>query len=240
VSTLTVEQLTARLSFLASKLALQAVRSPPSVSEQLRSHLTEFTALLMNSMILHASKFRAILDTNLETLQPFEQPLPAQHWAGAIQQLQLSEQQMQMLMHMLKLYTGGCRQLEDSFQHNMRQQAAYTDRLSEQLQQQQQQPGLSTAAAAMTGPPPVQPAAAAAAGLTAGAAQLSGPQGESAQPGPEPAGGQPAVQANSGPVDLEVLMEEQSMLLRRWMLLGMHVGIVTTCTLTEHQMVSQT
>jgi len=239
VSTLTVEQLTARLSALASKLALQVVRSPPSLSEQLWSHLTEFTALLINSMILHASKFRAILDTNLETLQPFERPLPAQHWARAIQQLQLSEQQMQMLMHMLKLYTGGCRQLEDSFQHNMRRQAAYTDRLAAQLQEQQQ-PGLSAAAAAaaaMAGPLPLQPAAA---GLTAAGAQPSRPQGESAQPGPEPADGCPAVQADSRPVDLEALMEEQSMLLRRWMLLGMHVGIVTTCTLTEHQMVSQT
>jgi len=233
------KQLTARLSDLAGKCALQLLREPEEllqvpadargVSETLYVAYLEFSTLCMSSMIWDSAKFKAILIANLDTQQPFEEQLPAEHWLNALQQLQLSDEQLHMLscMHDKHFWTGRLA-IKARMHENLKQQEAQTELLAELLQQQvldaepqdtqhAVQEDASTSAAAQGMP-----------SMPAGAA--------CSQPHQSPAK-DPTAEASRILENQEVLVEEQGKLLRQWVLLGLHVGIVSACTLSTYQQV---
>lgn len=234
------QQLIARLSDLAGKSALQLLREPEEllqvpadargVSETLYVLYLEFSTLCMSSMVWDSTKFKTILNANLETLQPFEEQLPAEHWLNALQQLQLSDEQLHMLscMHDKHFWTGRLA-IKARMNENLQQQAAQTELLAELLQNQvldaepqdtqhATQENASTSAAARGMP-----------SMPAGAA--------CSQQHPSPTK-DPTAEASRIMENQEVLVEEQGKLLRQWLLLGLHIGIVTACTLSTYQMVS--
>jgi hypothetical protein len=272
---MTSAELNNRLSFLAGKIALQLHQtrqdSPPNPSNAalqgaLHAHFVEFSGLIMSAMLWENGKFRSILHTNLDTLQPFVEPLPQQHWLNALELLQLSEQQLYVLTCLYDSHVLANRtKVSNALSRNLQQQEVHAQAYNSVLLQQQQ-PGAADSAAAA--------AAAAAAGAfqgfcfnsPAGPSSSAGSQGHStaaaaaagmlpvsgiAVPGglllpdavPAKAsaaavGREPMQQYGHVMDTQEALVEERHNLMRYWLLLGLHMGIVTACTLSPLQQVS--
>jgi hypothetical protein len=274
---MTADQITSRLSTLAGKIALHILSqqehpaledtATASISGPLHDSYQEFSALIMAAMIWDPSKFRAIVRTNLDTMQPFSEPLPAQHWINALQQLHLSDEQMRVLCCLHEQHYETSRlQVSSALDHNMRQQQAHTDAFSALLQQQESSvrasPAQATAAgvlvqehlggATASGSPAWGAGSAGCrlAGCASAEAHApvcsadmrapAGAAGDHAQAGAGAGAGaaDPDVQNEQLLVTQEALIQERQQLLRRWLLLGLHVGIVTACTLSTHQQVS--
>lgn len=276
------EQLLARLSVLAGKCGLLLLREPhllqggtaaaeTSASGALHDTYLEFSALVMTAMLWDSATFCAIMNTNLDTLQPFgDQPLPQQHWLDALQKLQLTEDQLRVLSCMHgKHHWAGVLSLSGRIDVNMQQQAVHTESLLAVVQQQptvaqDEDAGANTPAAScgavnlaqassLTDSPSTTSfaptdsgsntcsankqacplsAAAAAASPACTAAAGSGSSAISTSSRKDP-----TLQVNALLEHQEALAEEQCQMMRKWLLLGIHVGIITACTLSTHQQV---
>lgn len=167
--------------------------------------------------------------------EPFgeEVALSAQHWLNAIRQLHLSDEQLHVLstLHDMHFWTRRL-QVREALDRNMQQQDAHTAAVAAALQQDE-----GSAATAPSGEGGTQAAAAgsraAACGTSPGVPMPAALQGQ-ARPG---AALDPLVRFEQLQQSQEALVEERQQLMRRWVLLGLHVAIVTCCTLSTYQQV---
>jgi hypothetical protein len=162
----------------------------------------------------------------------------AQHWLNAIQQLQLTDEQLHVLstLHDMHFWTRRL-QVRQALDRNIQQQEAHTAAVAAVLQQDEGSAAATTIASDKGGGGGTQAVAAgsspAACGGSAGTplAALHG------QVRPGGAAQDPLVRFEQLQQSQEALVEERQQLMRRWVLLGLHVAIVTCCTLSTYQQV---
>jgi len=181
----------------------------------------EFSSLIMNTMVWNHTKFSSVMNTNLDTQQPFEAPLPLQHWLAALQQLQLSEQQLHVLSCMHdQHYWKGLLSIKSRMDDNLQQQSAHTDLLAAVLQGQDNGSSVQGSAGS-------SPTANGSPSTSAGAACVQEQSGS----GRDPTHVTQVLESH------EALVQQQGKLMRQWLLLGVHVAIVSACTLSTYQLV---
>lgn len=232
------------------------------ISGPLYDNYMEFSSLIMSSMVWDNSRFRNILTLNLDTLEVGNdgRDLPSQHWLNALKQLQLTDDQMRVLctLHDMQLWSKKLK-LKEALDRNLQQQEAHTAAFTALLQQQK--PSTSSATTDSAGnirgdspassyPAGFVPVTNSFGNVSTAHAHAAGSQdspahthvyaglGAHAQATPSTSSGQdPMMQYEQLQQSQEALIEERQQLMRRWLLLGIHVGIVTMCTLSTYQQV---
>lgn len=156
--------------------------------------------------------------------------MSAQHWLNAINQLHLTDEQLHVLstLHEMHFWTRRL-QVREALDRNMQQQDAHTAAFAAVLQQDE---GSAATASGEGGTQAAAGSTPAACGASPGA-PVAALQGQ-ARPG---AALDPLVRFEQLQQSQEALVEERQQLMRRWLLLGLHVAIVTCCTLSTYQQV---
>lgn len=247
---MTEPQLTSRLSSLAGQIALQllAVNTPhpvedpalATISGPLRTAYLEYSTLAMTALVWHSERFHSVLQTNLDTQEMVSEPLSKQHWLKALHQLKLTEQQLHVLSSMYKRYRESVQKIAAALECNMRQQAAHNVCVENLLQQHQKQQECEGQGGSSQSGDVFAPAAAGAVGGSGpggagGAVPASASNSSLPDVGATPPQAQPDEQQQQ--MSTEALIQEQHRLMRQWRLLGLHLGIVTICTLSTYQQV---
>jgi hypothetical protein len=232
---MTAAQVTQRLAELAAKIALQVIahevqHGPDAHTAQPRAELVSnvdhYLSLIAQALLWGGATYQVIVNTNLETQQPFSEPLPARWWLAVMQRVHMTDAQSEAVTALFRHAHHRMEPVRSDFLQVVQQQAAATQRLEQALLQLKQSE---------------QPAAAAPA---AGAGGGSAAAADSAAAGAAAAGGQAATGrevalsdfAAAKQAEQQLLLQQN--LLRRMRLHGLHMGIALTHILSHFQMVS--